>query len=204
MFTSTRDLIISLGVLLVVIAFSVGFTGMCSFNPGPAQRSGPVQEVDIDTILKTDARGLDIPIRLPDLPEEWQPNSVRRTMVDKEPSSEAGWVIHESAFLSLTQTIADAEDAVNDEDGEYREQTGTFVVPAAASSTGKDITWQIWTGDDVKKVWVADLGTVRLLISGRAGEDQYRTLAEATAKARPLASGAAVSTSAPASASPKK
>ena len=54
MFTSTRDLLISLGVLGVVMAFSVGFTGLCSYNPGPAETTGPVNEVDIDEILVTD------------------------------------------------------------------------------------------------------------------------------------------------------
>ena len=196
MFTNTRDLIISLSVLLVVVFFSVGFTGLCSFNPGPADRTGPVQEVDIDTILRTDARGLGIPVRLPALPENWEPNSGRRTMVDDEPSSEAGWVIDGEAFLALTQTVAGLEDAVADEDDEYRENTGTFVVPASGSSTGRDVTWQIWAGDDVKRVWAADLGDVRLLIAGTATEAQYRTMAEAVTKAQPLATGAA-STSTP-------
>lgn len=196
MFTNTRDLIISLGVLLVVMFFSVGFTGLCSFNPGSADRSGPVQEVDIDTILKTDARGLGIPVRLPALPDNWEPNSGRRTMVDNEPSSKAGWVIDERAFLALTQTVAELKDAVDDEDGEYREETDTFVVPASKSSTGVEVTWQIWTGDDVRQIWAADLGDVRLLISGTATPEQYRTMAEAAVKAQPLetpASGGASS-----------
>lgn len=194
MFTNTRDLLISLGVLLVVMFFSVGFTGLCSFNPGPAEKSGPVQEVDIDTILKSDARGLDIPLRLPALADNWQPNSGGRTMVDNQPSSKAGWVIDEKAFLSLTQTVVGLEDAVKDTDDGYREETDTFVVPAADSSTGKDVTWQIWSGDDVKQVWATDLGDVRLLISGTATQEQYRTLATAVAKAQPLAGGAASTT----------
>jgi hypothetical protein len=203
LFTSTRDLVISLGVLLVVMFFSVGFTGLCSFNPGPAERSGAVQKVDIATILGTDARGLDIPVRLPELPENWEPNSGRRTMVDDQPSSEAGWVIDGEAYLSLTQTVTGLEDAVNDEDGEHREITDTFVVPAASSSTGRDVTWQIWTGDDVKKIWAADLGDVRLLVSGTATTDEYRTMAEAATKAQPLEPAAASATpGVPGSASP--
>lgn len=193
MFTNTRDLVISLGVLLVVMFFSVGFTGLCSFNPGTAERSGPVQEIDVETILKTDARGLDIPVRLPSLPDNWQPNSASRVMVDTEPSSKAGWVIDGEAFLSLTQTVAGQEDAVKD-DGEYREETDTFVVPGSASSTGEEVTWHIWTGDDVKQIWVADLGDVRLLISGTARKEQYRTMAQAAVKARPLEAGAASAT----------
>lgn len=191
MFTGTRDIVISLAVLLVVVFFSVGFTGLCSFNPGPAERSGPVQEVDIETILQSDARGLGIPIRLPELPDNWQANSVRRTMVDNEPSSKAGWVIDEQAFLALTQTVAELKDAVDDEDGEYREETDTFVVPAAQSSTGEDVTWQIWSGDDVKQIWAVDLGDVRLLISGTATRSQYETLATAAVKAQPLEVAAA-------------
>lgn len=193
LFTNTRDLIISLGILMVVMVFSVGFTGLCSVNPGPADRSGPVQEVDIDTILRTDARGLGIPVRLPSLPDDWQPNSGRRVMVDKEPSSNAGWVIDGKAFLSVTQTAVTVEDALEDDGGD-RTQSDEFTVPASGSSTGKPVTWQIWTGDDVRRIWVADLGDVRLLISGTATDEQYRTLAEAVTKAQPLESGAASTT----------
>ena len=127
LFSNTRDLIISLGVLAVVMIFSVGFTGLCSFNPGPAEKEGPVQAVDIDTILKTDAQGLSLPVRLPDLPDNWVPNSGRRVSVDDTPSSMAGWVIDGKDFISLTQTAAglkDAVDAMDEKDDGIREETG--------------------------------------------------------------------------------
>lgn len=189
LFSNTRDLIISLGILVVVMVFSVAFTGMCSFNPGPADKEGPVQEVDIETILKTDAQGLSVPVRLPALPDGWEPNSGRRVSVDDVPSSMAGWVIGEKDYISLTQTSAELEAAVDDmdeKDDGIREETGEHVTPASSSSTGREVTWQIWTGDDARPLWAADIGDARLLLSGTAGEDQFATLADATVKAQPL------------------
>jgi hypothetical protein len=189
LFSNTRDLIISLAVLAVVMVISVGFTGLCSFNPGPADKEGAVQEVDIETILKTDAQGLSVPVRLPALPDNWVPNSGRRVSVDGQPSSVAGWVIDGKEFISLTQTDAatdKAVDAMDDKDGGIREETGEHRTPAAASSTGKDVTWRIWTGDDSRPLWVADTGDARLLLTGTAGDDQFATLADAVVKAQPL------------------
>jgi hypothetical protein len=189
LFSNTRDLIISLAVLAVVMVISVGFTGLCSFNPGPADREGAVQEVDIETILKTDAQGLSVPVRLPALPDNWVPNSGRRVTVDRQPSSVAGWVIDGKEFISLTQTDAATDravDAMDEKDDGIREETGEHVTPATASSTGKDVTWQIWTGDDARPLWVADTGDARLLLTGTAGDDQFATLADAVVKAQPL------------------
>ena len=68
-FQSTKDIVLSLVVLLVAMFLTVGFTGLCSFNPGEADRSGPVQEVDADTVLQMDARTFDFPIRNPEMPD---------------------------------------------------------------------------------------------------------------------------------------
>lgn len=190
MFTSTRDLLISLGVLGVVMAFSVGFTGMCSYNPGPADTSGQVNEVDIDTILDTDARSLSFPVRNPDMPESWQPNSGRRTSLDGEPSSMAGWVIDETYYVSLTQTSVELDDAVADVDDELREETGDHTSRASgvtAEQAGDTVTWRIFTGDDARPVWAADLGESTVLLSGTATGDQYREMADKVVTTDPVA-----------------
>ncbi|MEY8564967.1 DUF4245 domain-containing protein [Corynebacteriaceae bacterium 7-707] len=192
MFTSTRDLLLSLGALGLVMAFSVGFTGLCSYNPGPADTAGPVNEVDVDAILDSEARSLSFPVRNPDLPDNWQPNSGRRTTVDGEPSSIAGWVVDEKHYISLTQTGVEPEDAVADVDDEFREETGTHRSTASgktAESAGDTVTWRIYTGDDARPVWAADLGDSTVILSGTATGELYETLADKVVSTDPIVTG---------------
>jgi hypothetical protein len=192
MFTSTRDLLLSLGVLGLVMAFSVGFTGLCSYNPGPADTTGQVNEVDIDTILGSEARSLSFPVRNPELPDSWQANSGRRTTVAGEPSSIAGWVVDEKHFVSLTQTAVDLEDAVADIDGEYREETGSYrSTPSGrtAETAENPVTWRIYTGDEARTVWAADLGDSTVMLSGTATTELYETLADKVVSTDPITTG---------------
>ena len=167
----------SLVVLLVAMFLTVGFTGLCSFDPGEADRSGPVQEVDAASVLQMDARSLDIPIRNPEMPEGWVPNSARRVMVGGEPSSLVGWVVNGENYISLTQTGADFKVATQPDDS-LREETDT-------ETTG-DVEWHIFTGEDARPLWVADLGDVRLAIETMASQEQTRTAAEKIAATEPI------------------
>lgn len=176
-FQSTKDIVLSLVVLLVAMFLTVGFTGLCSFDPGEADRSGPVQEVDAASVLQMDARSLDIPIRNPEMPEGWVPNSARRVMVGGEPSSLVGWVVNGENYISLTQTGADFKAATQPDDS-LREETGT-------ETTG-DVEWHVFTGEDARPLWVADLGDVRLAIEAMASQEQTRTAAEKIAATEPI------------------
>ena len=176
-FQSTKDIVLSLVVLLVAMFLTVGFTGLCSFDPGEADRSGPVQEVDAASVLQMDARSLDIPIRNPEMPEGWVPNSARRVMVGGEPSSLVGWVVNGENYISLTQTGADFKVATQPDDS-LREETDT-------ETTG-DVEWHIFTGEDARPLWVADLGDVRLAIETMASQEQTRTAAEKIAATEPI------------------
>lgn len=189
MFTSTRDLVISLGVLGAVMAFSVGFTGMCSYNPGPADTAGPVNEVDIDTILDSEAQALNFPVRNPDVPDNWQANSGRRISVDRELSSVAGWVADERYFISLTQTSADLEAAVDyqdDTDEAIREETDVY------TNDGSDgeVTWHIYTGEEARTLWAAELDDVTLMLTGTATQEMFETLADKVVTTDPIDAGA--------------
>ncbi|HIW96707.1 MAG TPA: DUF4245 domain-containing protein [Candidatus Corynebacterium gallistercoris] len=177
-FQSTKDIVLSLGVLLFATFLVVGFTGLCSFNPGsPEQSSANVQEVDKDTILRMDAQGLSMPIRNPEMPEGWIANSARRTMVGKEPSSLVGWVVEGEHYISLTQTTADMK-AARQPDQDVREETGTEQIG--------DLTWHIMEGDDARPLWVADAGETRLILEGMATQDQMRTAAEKVTATEPM------------------
>lgn len=168
----------TLGVLLLATFLTVGFTGMCSFNPGRPDATGPVNRVDAETVLKLDSRGLALPLRLPQMPDNWIPNSARRVTVGKEPSSLVGWVIDRSAYISLTQTKAPLK-AAKKPDDEVRTEVGTEEVSG--------VTWHKLHGDgNVRPIWVADIGSHRAIIKAMASEDNVRALASAFAVTKPF------------------
>lgn len=178
-FQSTKDIVLTLGVLLLATFLVVGFTGLCSFNPGPPEQSNSnVQKVDADTILKMDARGLNMPIRNPQMPEGWVTNSARRVMVGQQPSSLVGWVVDGDQYVSLTQTKADYKAATKPDDSVRSE---------AGSEDIDGLTWHIFKGDDeVRPIWVADTGKVRLILEGLASEDTMRTAAQKVTETKPI------------------
>lgn len=169
----------TIGVLLVAVFLTVGFTGMCSFNPGRPDASGPVQEIDAETVLKMDAMGLSIPIRYPEMPENWVPNSARRVQVGQESSSLVGWVIDGGEYVSLTQTAADMKAATQPDD-DVREATSTKDID--------DVEWQIFDGEDARPIWVADLGDIRLIMESMTSEKNLELLAKRVAVTKPFES----------------
>ena len=66
-----------------------------------------------------------------------------------------------------------------------REETGT-------ETTG-DVEWHVFTGDDARPLWVADLGDVRLILEAMATPEQTRTAAERVAQTDPIDVGATAS-----------
>ncbi|MBC2681959.1 DUF4245 family protein [Corynebacterium sp. 4HC-13] len=176
-FQSAKDMVLSLGVLLLAMFLVVGFTGLCSVKPGGPDQSGPVHEVDVDNILHMDAQALNFPIRIVTMPDGWVPNSQRRTQVAKQTSVLTGWVIDGDKYISLTQTPADLKDAMHPDD-DYRDEV------RIENIGGKQ--WHVLEGDDVRPLWVADNGDVRFILKGMATDDLMRTAAEHTVEAQPV------------------
>ena len=177
LFQSTKDILLTLGVLLLVTFFTVGFTGLCSFNPGGPDKSGPVREVDAHSFLTLEARGMNFPLREPKMPEGWVPNSARRSQVGAEPAPLVGWVIDGERYISLRQTSADFK-AATQPDQHFREAAGT--------EEAGGLTWHVYKGEDARPIWVADAGETRLILEGMASHEDMATAAEITAKTKPL------------------
>lgn len=175
MFQSTKDIVLSLGILLFAMFITVGFTGLCTFNPGPAKQSGPVKEVDAETFLTMEASAAPYEIVNPDMPEGWIANSARRTQVGQETGTLVGWVIGNENYISLTQTAANVKAAAT-KDGEAREDSGTEEIGG--------LTWHKFTGEDVRPLWIADKGDHRLVLESMATDEEMRTAAEQVAKAK--------------------
>lgn len=171
-------MILTLAVMALALVLTVGFTGLCSFNPGEPE-SGPVREVDSGAFLQMEAQRVPYPLRAPETPEGWTPNSTRAGQAAGHPTTILGFVTANGDYVHALQTDAPAEDLPAD--GKARISAGTVDVDG--------VTWEVREGNEanVRRTWVADLGDVRVLLEGSASDDEYRALAEAMQKAPTVA-----------------
>nr|WP_255468581.1 DUF4245 domain-containing protein [Corynebacterium sp. LK29] len=173
----SRDMILTLVVMFLAVAVTIGFTGLCSFNPGKPE-NGPVREVDAAPFVNVEARRVDYPVRLPKVPEGWTSNSTRAGMAAGKQTTIIGYVTASGAFIQVTQT--DAEAGQLPDDGKNRLRDGTT-----------DVEGTTWTKyepaeDNVRRVWVGDLGDSRAIIEGTANDEEFTQLAAALQKAEPI------------------
>lgn len=171
-----RDMFWSVVVLMVMVGIFAGVAGQCTFSPsGPQQ--GAIPEFNADASLRQDARSLDFPIRSPEVPEGWTSNSGRVESFAGTSSSHVGWVTGERSYVELVQSDA-PEDAFRSLGGGPR--PNRTIIPV----TGQE--WTVFTGDDVRPVWVLDLDDVRVAVTGSAATSDFEALAAAAQRAEPL------------------
>lgn len=183
----------SMAPLVVACVILAGLVGMCSFAPsGP--KPGAVPNYDAPAALKSDAEVLGFPVRLPVLPEGWQPNSGSRDGIDAartDPAtgqvtrakvSTVGYLTPSGMYISVTQSNADEDKLVRS------------INPGMYASGTQDVdgvSWIVYEGDaDTEPVWTTRLrgadGGTQIAITGAAGTDEFRTLARATQTQQPL------------------
>ncbi|OMC54965.1 hypothetical protein A5745_00560 [Mycobacterium sp. IS-2888] len=192
-----RDMFWSLAPLVLGCILLAGLVGMCSFQPGGTNK-GTVPSYDAATALRADAQALGFPIRLPQLPAGWQPNSGSRGGIQggrTDPStgqhlnaatSTVGYLSPTGMYLSLTQSNADEDKLVGS-------------IHSTAYPTGAvDVAGTHWVvyqgagqgGADAEPVWTTRLtapgGATQVAITGAGNTDQFRTLAAATQSQPPL------------------
>ena len=175
-FEGARDIILSLSVVVVMMLLVVGATGLCSVNPETAQ--GPVQEVDEETFLDTQARAGIGAIRDPQMPEGWQANAARRSQLGGDTATVVSWLTADGNYVESTQTQVSAEEAGEKYDANYR----------GLNSMREVAGHQVLASDDdsVRRLWIADLGDARLIISGAAPDEEFAAATEAFIKAEPI------------------
>lgn len=175
---------INVVVIVIMMVLAVGFTGMCTFNPGRPE-NGPVQEVDGRTFIGMEARAADFGVRYPDLPEGWVNNSARRSTIAQQPAPVLGWVTPGEGYLQVTQTGVDEDTAVQQLDSRPREKTGTELIGAPSASPTEA---SIYTSnyDDVRDLWVVDVGDARVLVTGAAEPKEYKELLAWIVAAEPI------------------
>jgi hypothetical protein len=192
-----RDMFWSIAPLILACIVLAGVLGMCSFQAsGPAE--GPAPTYDAPGALQADADALKIPIRLPQLPEQWQPNSGSRNGIDggrtdtasgeslRAVSSTVGYLTPSGMYVSLTQSNADEDKLVGSMEADLY-PTGVEDVDG--------VNWVVYGGGDRdgrpgEPLWTTRLdgptGPAQVAITGAATTDEFRTLAAATQTASPL------------------
>ncbi|OBK20307.1 hypothetical protein A5634_13030 [Mycobacterium asiaticum] len=191
-----RDMFWSLAPLVIGCILLAGMVGMCSIQPGGTNR-GTVPSYDAATALHADAGALGFPIRLPQLPAGWKPNSGSRGGIEggrtdasagqrlHAATSTVGYISPTGMYLSVTQSNADEDKLVGSiHSGMYP----TGAVDVAGTN------WVVYQGagkdGPVEPVWTTRLaspaGPTQIAITGAGTPEQFRTLAAATQSQPPL------------------
>lgn len=183
----------SIAPLVLACVLLAGLVGMCSFEPG-GTNEGTVPSYDAAAALQADAQTLHFPVRLPRLPEGWQPNSGSRGGIENgrtDPStgqpvnaatSTVGYISPTGMYMSLTQSDADEAKLVG--------SIHPSMHPTRAVQVN-GTTWIVYQdGDATEPVWTTRLdsaaGPTQVAITGAGSNDQFRLLAAATQSQPPL------------------
>ncbi|HCJ68512.1 DUF4245 domain-containing protein [Corynebacterium casei] len=182
-FENGRDMMLSLGVIVVGMLAVVGGTGLCTINPETSDLSA-VREVDGEAFLDLEARAAQgAAIRIPDVPEDWVANSARRVSVAQSPSSVVGWVTPQEGYLSSWQTQVSLDDALAGFDEHFREEIETINID------GQDVIVASTEERNVRDVWAFDMEDERVLLSGTASEEEFTELVRAFLAVDPVEIG---------------
>jgi hypothetical protein len=177
---TSRDMIYTIIPLVLIVLALAGLSKACSFSPGGPSAGAP-PSVDVTAALSAGARTANFPLRLPALPAGWVSNSGNRHTVAGAQGGvveDTGWISPKGSYLRLAQSSAGEDALMSDEVGSMRKASGT------TSAGGRD--WVVYSQQDAEAVWVANLGDVRILITGGGGAEEFQTLATATVQAVPL------------------
>lgn len=190
---SSRDMIMSLLVLLVLVAFVAITSRNCSIGLTGDASDDMIPPFDVQTALRADAASMPFPIRQPGLPPTWKPNSGTNGQIGDKRVSTVGWITPTGFYLGLSQTNA-TESALLPTLNPNRETDGELSGTGSREIDGRKwVTYvtgdRLAPSDGVRKVWIADLGDVRIGLSGKATEADFTTLARSVMTARPLPAG---------------
>lgn len=188
-----RDMFWSLVPLILACIALAGLVGMCSFRlNGPSEGVAPTYDAAL--ALQADAGAVGYPVRLPKLPEGWQPNSGARTGIEAgrtDPStgakqqavaSRVGYIAPSKFYVSLTQSNADETALV--------QSIQNAVYPTGAEDID-GVNWIVYQGGEgTEPVWTTRLtgpgGAAQVAITGAGKPEEFRTLAAATQSQPPL------------------
>lgn len=187
----TKDMVMTMAVVLVVVGLIAVYGRNVSFAPGGPAAEGPVPTADVIGGFSHAKATMDFPITVPDgVPEEWHPNSL--SVSDPDVSNDGiarvgtlkavrgGWITPRDAYIQLVEADGDIPQVLANEFGHVRPISGTVDAGGA--------TWSVTSGVRTEAVWIrtvqAASGETTLLITGNASEEDFRALAQALTAAR--------------------
>ena len=103
---NSKDMIMSLLVLLVLVALVVISSRNCSIGLTGGASDDKTPPFDVHTALRADAGAMPFPVRQPVLPSNWKPNSGTNGRAGDKPISTVGWITPTGFYLGLSQTDA--------------------------------------------------------------------------------------------------
>jgi hypothetical protein len=166
-------MLVAIGVLVVIVLVIGGLSRGFGFAPtGPTVDPTGIPVVDAPTELRGLAPSVPFALRTPSAPEGWRSNSVAAEPVSRTDRKQVrvGYLTAGSHYLQLLQSDA-TEEAL------LAAQAGTRQLVAQGTQDVAGQRWVVYGTRPGEPVWIADLGTVRLVISGTATDDEYRALA---------------------------
>jgi hypothetical protein len=179
--TDNKDMIWSLIPLLLLCAFIAMVSGNCSVGLTGGSGDDEVPAYDVSSGLRADAKAVTFPIRLPQTPAEWKPNSGSTVALENTVVSNAGYITANGVYIQLSQTDA-TEDAL----------VGYLAGDKTLLGAGtRDVGGRQWVAygkpDGGRTVWITDLGDVRIgLMSNNAKDEDFTALASAVLAVTPL------------------
>ena len=168
-----RHMVAALGALLLVV-LGLGFVSSgAGFTPGgPVADPSVVRVVDAPARLRELGGSAPFAVRAPATPPGWRANSVA---IDTQAGHEvvrSGYLTPSAGYVQLQQSDATEEALL-----------GPHVPPAQGAQDVAGLRWVVYGVRPSEPLWVADVDGVRLVITGSGTDDDFRTLATATAGA---------------------
>jgi hypothetical protein len=156
------------GVLLLVVVVLGFLSGGAGFTPaGPVADPSTARVVDAPAQLR--AITAPFPLRVPATPQGWRSNSVGTDLVAGRKAVRTGYLTPSAGYLQLQQSDA-SEEALLAAVGERAAQ--------GVQEVG-GVRWVVYGTRPTEPVWIADVKGVRLVLTGSATDDEFRTLATA-------------------------
>jgi hypothetical protein len=169
----SRDMVISMLILLPIVGLVALLGRSCSFSPGgPTFDSSQMPSTDPHPTLVAAAARLGFPVREPMPPAGW-----RATVVNLDPAPgparavRISWITTGGRYLRAVQTTAAEEPLVAAETG----GAPTRAVPLRAAG----VSWVDYTGGNGEQAWARRDGPVEWLITGDALPAEFTALAGA-------------------------
>lgn len=170
---TARSMLFAMVPLVLIVLGMAGLTGRCSFSPlGPTVDPSSAPTVDAGVELRRAAGEVDFPVLRPRLPEGWRANSAGVRRVSPEHRAvRVGWLTDDEHYIRLSQSPAPEAELVRFETEQQPRGKGVVRVEGR--------TWVVYESIRSEVAWVSERNGVRLLITGAATEEEFRTMAEA-------------------------